>query len=540
MDPGAAVREAVPDAARGPRADRYEVVVIGAGVGGLTAGALLARAGKSVLVVEAEQRPGGHARALRDGPYTFDPAVHLINACEPEGPFGPGVMDAVLRHLDVRDRCQFVRMDDPVFEARFPDFRLGMPHGREAYLEALVRHFPADADGVGKLVELSARILREWLSFPLQPRLLDMVSAPWRVPTLSRYRNATINEVIDRELRDPRARSVYAALSRWLVLPPARASFASWALMIGAYIQQGAYYCHGSFQTVADALAEALERAGGELLLGSRATRIVAPGGKVGAVELDDGRRIGSPLVISDIDPRETFGALLEPGQVPRRYLRRLRQGALSDDFAALYLATDLDVGALGAPFDTSLFSDWNLDQSYARNKAGEVTYVDMMIPTLVDPGLAPPGEHVVIVQTVPFTPTVDRSSDGQVAEQMLELAEQVVPGLRQHITHTLPAGADGDHRRALHHIKTVYGWEMSPSYSGVKRLPPRTPIDGLLLAGQWTQPGVGITTVTISGVEAARLALGAPAAKPPLPIGLPAVTPQAVPRGGILVERSP
>jgi len=524
MDQASAVKETVWTSVGGPRADRYDVVVIGAGVGGLTAGGLLARAGKSVLVVEAEQRPGGHARALRDGRYTFDPAVHLINACEPEGPFGPGVMDAVLRHLDVRDRCDFVRVDDPVFEARFPEFRLGVPHGREAYLEALVRHFPAEADGVGKLVELSSRMLREWLSFPLQPRVVDMVSAPWRAPTLFRYRNATINDVIDRVLRDPRAKSVYAALSRWLVLPPARASFASWALMIGAYIQQGAYYCRGSFQTVADALAEALERAGGELRLGSRATRIVASGGKVGAVELDEGRRIGAPLVISDIDPREVFGALIEPGQLPKRYLQRLRQG-VSDDFAALYLATDLDVRALGAPFDTSLYTDWNLDQSYARNEAGEVTYVDVMIPTLVDPGLAPPGEHVVIVQTVPFTLTADRGTDEQVAERMLELAEQVIPGLRQHITHTLP-GANGDHRRRLHHIRTVYGWEMSPRYSGVKRLPPRTPIDGLLLAGQWTQPGVGVTTVTISGVEAARLALGAPAARPPLPIGLPAVTP--------------
>ena len=130
-----------------------------------------------------------------------------------------------------------------------------------------------------------------------------------------------------------------------------------------------------------------------------------------------------------------------------------------------------------------------------------------------------------MIVQTVPFTPTADRGTDEQVAEQMLELAEQVIPGLRQHITHTPPAGADGDHRRALHHIRTVYGWEMSPRYSGVKRLPPRTPIDGLQLAGQWTQPGVGVTTVTISGVEAARLALGAPAARPPLPIGLPTAT---------------
>lgn len=57
---------------KGARADTYDVVVIGAGIGGLTAGALLARAGKEVLIVEAEVQPGGYARALRRGAYTFD------------------------------------------------------------------------------------------------------------------------------------------------------------------------------------------------------------------------------------------------------------------------------------------------------------------------------------------------------------------------------------------------------------------------------------------------------------------------------------
>jgi phytoene dehydrogenase-like protein len=318
-------KESTPMSAGGPRASSYDVVVVGAGMGGLTAGALVARAGKSVLVVEAEQQPGGNARALRDGPYTFDLADHLIMGCEPDGPFGAGITDAVLRHLGVRDRCDFVRVDAPVFEVRFPGFRLGYPAGREAYLRALADEFPQEAEGLRRLVDPGASMYGEWLRFPMEPRMRDLFTLPWRSPKLFRYRNATMAEVIDRELRDPRAKAAYAGLSSWMALPPARATFAMWSFMMAAYIEQGAYYCRGSFQVLADAVAEALKRDGGELLLGTRVTRVIAPGRRVEAVELEGGERINARQVIAGVDARETFGRLLE------RYVRRLKRGAPSE-----------------------------------------------------------------------------------------------------------------------------------------------------------------------------------------------------------------
>lgn len=152
------------------RESSYDVVVIGGGIGGLTAGALLARAGKKVLLAEAEAQPGGWARALHRGAYTLDTADHLLFAGREEaGPFGPGLIDTVLRHLWVRDRCQFIRMGDPMYEARFPDLTLSVPSGPEAYLEAHLRHFPGEAAGLRRLVELSAAILREISAFPVKP-----------------------------------------------------------------------------------------------------------------------------------------------------------------------------------------------------------------------------------------------------------------------------------------------------------------------------------------------------------------------------------
>jgi phytoene dehydrogenase-like protein len=510
-------------ATEGPREEAYDVVVIGAGIGGLTAGALIARAGRRVLVVEAESEPGGYTRSLSQGPYTFDRADHLINGAGPEGPFGPGVVYSVLRHLGAHDRCEFIRVDNPIYRASFPGFSQAVPHGREAYLEAHLSQFPSEARGLRTLLDLSASIYREWLAFPMKPGILDLLGAPRRFPSLFRYRNATLGEVVDRELSDPRLKATYAALGAWLGLPPAQASFIGWSVMMAGYVEEGAFYCRGSFQTLADAFAFGLRESGGELLLGTRATRILAERGRVKGVELEGGRQVAAPLVLSNIDTRKTFQRMLPADLVPGRYLRRMTRMKVSADIAALYLATDLDVRGLGAEFDTIVYEGWDLDEALGAPRGGRVKAVDVMIPTLVDPSLAPPGEHLAIVQALLPRGTSESLHDERgLAERMLELAEYVLPGLGGRITGAGRVDAGQKERLLLNKHEAIYGWENSPGQAGRRRPTQHTPVKGLVLVGQWTQPGGGIIAVVASGIQAARLALGAPTSQPPLPLGLP------------------
>jgi phytoene dehydrogenase-like protein len=348
---------------------------------------------------------------------------------------------------------------------------------------------------------------------------------PMRAPTLFRYRNATMKDVIDRELSDPRLKDIYSALWTWVGSPPSQASFAMWAAVMANFVDDGAFYCLGGFDKLVGAVASGLKNAGGELVLGRRATQILTDERGVTGVRLDDGQQVATNNVVSAIDARTTYQQLLRPERLPGRLARRLRSMDLSMSVSAIYVGTDLDARALGAQHETLIARRWDHESSYAASIAGEATEAIVLVPSLTDPTLAPPGHHAVIVQGAGTNaPSQGANDEVRIAGQLLSFAEQVLPGLRDHLTFVETPQSGAPHP-AVHPLGPIYGWAMSPGQFGPRRLAPRTPVAGLFLAGQWTQPAHGVFAVMESGIQAARLVLGAPSAVPVLPMGIPRLT---------------
>lgn len=484
--------------------DAYDAIVVGGGLGGLSAAAYLARYGRSVLVVERQPGAGGNAHAFRRGPYTFDPAIHIL----PSGREGEP-LDLYLRFLGVRDQVTLLPFER-LFTALLPGARLVAPFGWEAFTEAHCALFPSEAEDIRRFFRTCERFGVEARQVPIQVAIKDLDRHAAACPTFFRYRPATLGEVLVEFIRDPRARAACGAIWPYLGLPPSRLSFEIFCRLMSILVR-GSSHARGGQQRFADALVSAFTARGGEILLGATVKRIDLDGGRASGVTLDDGRAFRARHVISNADARQTFGTLVGMEHVPVPYARRLAKLRPSLSAFVVFAAGSFDVHAHDVGHEVFFHRHWDHDQTHADVLAGRPGGVWAALPTRDDPSLAPPGEHVIVLSSLaawdlgrPWEQEKERFTGALLAD-----LEVMFPGVRDTLTFVESATPLTLQRYTLGTAGAIYGWENSVDQAGSKRLAYVTPIPGLFLAGHWSQPG-GSWRVMISGSHVAKIILSA------------------------------
>jgi prolycopene isomerase len=491
------------------RRDRYDAIVVGSGIGGLTSAALLARSGLDVLVIERHDRVGGYGHSFRRGRYLFDSAVHLVGGCEPVAYEGGGLVHRLLSTLGVRDQVHFERID-PCYEAVYPDLSLRVPCDLDGFVDAHAEEFPSEEKGLRQLVQECLNVRQETRRAADSHGGFDVSQIQSRFPTLLRYRRATLAQVLEEHIESPRLRALLGTLWPYLGLPPSRVSFVYFATMLMSYVADGAYYCRGTFQRFADALAGAVCARGGEVLLRSSVRRIVVEGGRACGVVLENGQRIAARCVISNADALQTIHELVGADAFPAPYLAAL--GRLKPSLSAFvaYLATDLPLDRDTTSHETFYFPSWDHDAAYASSERGLPAWVSVTAPTLADPSLAPAGEQILMLTAlVRYDALPWRDCKRAMTNTLVAIADRYIGGLESHIRFREGASPRTIERYTRNTSGALYGWELSPRNVGPGRPATQTPVDGLHLVGHWTQPGGGVYGVVTSGVQAARTILG-------------------------------
>jgi phytoene dehydrogenase-like protein len=484
-----------------PRRSTYDVVVVGSGIGGCTAAALLAKAGRSVLLVEQGDGPGGYAHAFRRGPYTLDPAVHMM------ADSGPGQFtDVLLKYLGVRDRCTFLPTGS-FYGARFPDFSVVAPVGSD-FVETQIAAFPKAADDLHRFYALCETVHREAHELPPKLGLRELDAAAAQFPTLFRYQGATAGEVIDQEIADPRARAAVAAFWPYVGLPPSRLCFVTMAQTLVVSVLS-CWAMAGGFQGLVDALVHALGLAGGELVLGSRVERIAVENGKVAGVVLDDGTQVGASVVVSNGAARRLLLEQVGEEHLPASFVRRLHRLEPALSAFVMFNSTTADLRDSGLEYETFLFSHWDHEDTYRDVLDGRPGGMWVNVPTLIDPSVAPEGEHLVTLNSLARYDAVSTpEARAEFADQLVAKVEQLVPVLKGSLEPIETATPATLERHTLNEAGATYGWANTPRQTGSKRLPIATPLPGLYLTGHWAQPGSGSIRVLLSGLHAATTVL--------------------------------
>jgi len=506
----------------------FDAVVIGGGHNGLVNAAYLARAGLKVLVLERRHLVGGAAVTEEVYPgFKYSVCSYVVSLLRPE----------IIRDLDLPScgleilplESTFTPLPDGDYLVRWADHDLTR---RELY-----RHSPRDADAYDEFGRLMYQ-----LAFAVKP-ILGMV--PPDVTSLAPRELAGLLR-LSRYVRSLGAERFYALvklmtmsaaeyLEEWFETEPLKATMSASGIIgtfLGprspgtAYVLLHHYmgeidgvfrawgFARGGTGAVSDAIARAAERGGATIRTGAPVARVITRGGRARGVVLESGEEIGAKLVVSALDPKRTFLELVDPAELPGELVEDIRRFRIRGSSGKVNLALgELPNFTCLPGFGPHLRGAISispsveyLERAYDDAKYGAFSrrpYLDIVIPSLIDPGMAPPGKHVmsIFVQYAPYRlnggwTDAQREAFG---DTVIDTLSQYAPNLKNAILHRqVLTPADMEREMGLTEGNIFHGelslyqlFSLRPSAPWAQY---RTPIRGYYQCGSGTHPGGGIS----------------------------------------------
>ncbi|UCF79927.1 MAG: NAD(P)/FAD-dependent oxidoreductase [Acidobacteriota bacterium] len=506
--------------------DAYDVIVVGGGHNGLTAAAYLAKNGKKVLVLERRHIVGGCAVTEEVYPgFKYTVLSYVVSLLRPE----------VIRYLELpRHGLDVI----PLVNSFLP-----LPDGNHLFLSGdedenhrqVSRFSRHDADALPEFQELM-----EDLAWFVQP-VLSMVP-----PDPRSYRPSELGKLFRlgkrfRELGEDSffftkllSMSVLDFLDMFFESDVIKAQMCTGGIvgaslgprspgtatvllhlfMGGTEETAGEWgFARGGMGAVSEAIASSARSLGVEIRTEAPVAKILVRDGTAKGVVLESGEEIRAKAVASGVDPKRTFLKLLDREEVPPEFLEKIRNFRLGGGAAKVNMALD------GLPDFTALPGDGAhlrgdimiapstdyLERAYDDAKYGKFSrkpFMEIVIPSLLDPTLAPPGKHVMSVeaQYTPYELKAGHWNDHREAlgDTVVETLSEYAPNLKDIILHRqVVTPWDMEQEYGLTE-GTVYIGELTPDQMFMLRPVPgwaryRMPVDKLYLCGGGAHPGGGV-----------------------------------------------
>ena len=507
---------------------RYDAIVIGGGHNGLVTAAYLARAGMRVVVLERRHVLGGAAVTEEIVPgYRFSVASYVVSLLRPE----------IVRELELaRHGLEILPLDGTLTPLDDDYLWRVNDHGRT--VRELRRWSLSDAEAYeeyGQLMVQMARFIKPILAAvpPDQGRInplewLSLLPLGKRFAELPRKLKDTFIQVMTMSAAD--------FLDQWFETDPLKATMSASGI-IGtfqgvrspgtAYVLLHHYMgeIDGAFRAwgiprggtggVSLAIASAAEALGAEIRTEAPVARVDVQSGQVIGVTLESGEQLLSDTVLSSADSRVTFKQLLEPGTLDPEFEAEVDRYKFRGSSGKVNLALDglpefTCLPGVGEHLRGAISFSPSLDymeRAYDDAKYGRPStrpYIDMIIPTLVDPAMAPPGKHVIscFVQYAPYHladgAVWDDAARDAFGETVIDTIAERAPNIRDIIVDKqVLTPLDIEQRIGLSEGNIFQG-ELSLEQLFFNRPVPgwarfRTPVDGLWMCGSATHPGGGI-----------------------------------------------
>jgi phytoene dehydrogenase-like protein len=505
----------------------YDAIVIGGGHNGLVAAAYLGRAGKKVLVLERRHVLGGAAVTEEVFPgFHFSVCSYVVSLLRPE----------IIRELDLpRHGLEILPLDGTFTPMPDGDYLWRMSDHSRTRRE-IARHSATDAeayDDYAKAMVAMARFVKPILSMIApDPFSLDWAGVKdlWRMAR----RFQALPRGDQHNLIQLMTMSAADLLDQWFETDVLKATMSASGI-IGTFLgirSPGTAYVllhhymgeiDGAFRAwglsrggtgaISLSIAGAAREAGVEIRTEAPVERIKVKNGRATGVVMAGGDEIDAPLVVSSLDPHRTFLRLLDPTALPDDFVEEVRRYKLRGSSGKVNLALDAlpSFKSLPGPgphlrgaVSISPSVDY-MERAYDQAKYGQFSrrpYIDVVIPTLTDPSVAPPGKHIMscFVQYAPYN-----LKEGSWDDKREEFGDTVIDTLSEHAPNLKDVIL---HRQVLTPLDLEREWGLTEgnifhgelSLEQLFFLRPvagwaryRTPLRQLYMCGSATHPGGGI-----------------------------------------------
>jgi len=488
----------------------YDAIVIGAGNGGLTAAAGLARKGAKVLLLERHNIAGGAATSFCRGRFEFEVALHQLSGLGSAEK--PGMLRLALQKLGVLDELEFVEISDLYNIMTADGFKLTLKTDRSQAQSTLQEAFPAEKEAIAAYFKLLAQFAENMIGAFI---FRDPEPSRQKYPFLYTYALRNAKDVLDEYFNDPLLKAVLSVYWGYLGVPPTRLAFAYLAMVFFQYCEFKPYHIKGGSQALSNAILNAFLKNGGEVRFNCGAERIVVRDGRVEAVVTEAGDEISARHVVANASPVAVYTQLIDRGQVPEKALTEMRGRNLSTSAFTLYIGFDCEPAELGITESTNfLMATTDISDGIAdRMQRLDITDELMVLSCydVTDPDFSPAGASQANVVTLKYgepwlriPPESYADVKYRCADAMLQRVEAVFPGCRGRIEE-IEVGSPLTHMRYLGHpAGAIYGYEQLTKDSLFFQPGRYSPIEGLSFVGGWSGD-CGFEPTLNSGLAAAR-----------------------------------
>jgi all-trans-retinol 13,14-reductase len=494
---------------------QYDVIIVGGGMAGLSAGAHLASKGLKVLLLEQHHKVGGCTTNFTRGDFTFEVALHELAG---------GGLFQLMDMCGVKDKVELYQLPE-LYRSIFPGetvVDVTMPSNWEGWDNTLKARWPEESQGVDKLHRLSTEVfadimdIKDLFRYSGPKKLLKTLSVPIKHPELVKWSKRTLQELMDYCFTNQDIKAV--ASQFWIYYgAPIPDEIALLTLAANeVFLTEGAWHVKGTSQVLSNAYAERIRELGGEVKTGTLVTKIIVEDGVATGVQTEYGDIYTGRYVICDTDPYQMVFTLVGKDNFPKSYVEKLEKLRPANSLFVTYLGLNIDLKKLGYT-GTEIFYNTSKDSVAVYDNMMKNNFKEGMVSITIysnygDPIYAPPGKSLVCL--LEFS---DYDSWPKDREQYQHMKDEKAREIIALAANVIPELADPKNVDVMEVMTPVTLQEFTMNYHGIpygfyidldqwKKIPINTPIDNLYISSSWTQSWHGVGSAQINGWMAARL----------------------------------